>query len=195
MVVEQVQGPGRDPPHAVAHDVGCALGDLGRVVDHRPDLEEAQDQPLLVGGNGRLERRRGEPERRVHGRQVRPPIAEHGHELAERVIGPAWRRKHLRHAVDRKPLGLDRPQHVVGRDAALAQRMGQPDPGHVDGDESALGIPHEHADGDQLVDLRGLHVRLARELRLRQVARLRSHVPIIAARAAPRALHPGRRDA
>ena len=102
-----------------------------------------------------------------------------GHELAERVVGPARRRKHLRHAVDREPLGLDRPQHVVGRDAALAQRMGQPDPRHVDGDESALGILHEHADGDQLVDLRGLHVRLARELRLRQVARLRSHVPII----------------
>ena len=57
--------------------------------------------------------------------------------------------------------------------------MGQPDPGHVDGDESALGIPHEHADSDQLVDLRGLHVRLARELRLRQIARLRSHVLII----------------
>ncbi len=85
----------------------------------------------------------------------------------------------LRHAVDREPLGLDRPQHVVGRDAALAQRVRQPDARHVNRDESALGIPHEHADGDQVVDLRGLDVRLTRELRLCQVAHLRSHVPII----------------
>ncbi len=178
VVIEQVQGRGRDPPHAVADDVGRALGHLGRVVDHRPDLEEAPDQALLVRRNGRLGRRDREPEGGVDGRQVRPAFAER-RPRARRRCGQTGRAAPTSPPRGRSGAAGSRIAHSMSSGVIPPSRSAWAS--RTRGTSTATKRPsasaHEDAGGDQLVDLRGLDVRLAGELGLGQEARLGVHVP------------------
>ena len=119
------------------------------------------------------------PEGGIDRRQVPAALAEDVGELAERVVGAAWRCRHLRDAVDGHVVGLDRPAQVVGRDPALPQRMRQPDARHVDGLEQAVRARLEDLGCDEVVDLAGIDVGLARQLGPGKCSGLARHRGII----------------
>ena len=174
MVVEQVEGAGSDAPDTVADDV---RGTDGSSVSPRPWSRHRRTAA------GAAPRRR-ERQRRAGGRrspnaakmdgQVPASFAERGGELAERVIGSAWRCGHLGDTVDGQVARTGSPTQVVGRDPALPQRMRQPDPRHVEGREQAVRRGRMNAAATSRRPA-GIDVGLARQLRSGECSGLARH--------------------
>ena len=113
--IEQVKGGPGDPPHAVTGDVGGTQSQPGYIVDHRPEVDEAPEEPLLVRRDRQVERWDREPESRVDRRQVSAAVAEGRDELAEGVVRLARRREHLGDPAERELVRVRRPPDIVER--------------------------------------------------------------------------------